>query len=635
MEEDTSTQDASTDQSQENRKRVVKRKKKSWAWEYFVEEESSSVVRILNCQIAGCKVPKIELKKGNYSTNPMLNHLKVEHRLLPVREEDTEEEKGNKKARLGSMELHINKKEQDRLDALVGKFIASSHSSFNMVENIDFIELVEALSPNYKLPSRFKVRSIIIEEAEKLKEHIKIQSKKSDHISFCVDLWKSNARDYYVAVTIQFIDGNWSLCNVPVGFRQILGRHSAEAVGNLVADIISPFLGEHKFPFAAVVDGGDIASAKFTARKLGCEGQLRDNTCICHILNNIIKRILNDYLQESVLSFIRKFVTHLHHSNPFYELWAECCVNCLGKEVEMQMDTATRWSSTLALLEKFTLVLPAVERIYHLCSSEDYKDHQEYVPYYGVPDNETEVFLKHIVELFHPTIEAISTLEGQNYITQSLILLQMSLLERNVLEIKNKYPKLNNKQLHVVLEDLKKELENLWNNLPIDTVIACTLDPRTKYYTKIPKSELKEALKIMQQEFQVLMREEDELEPENRTQKSFMNGLFDDLLNSNERKISPNQHWKTEIDTYQNLPRPLPDADPLLWWKIHETQLPGLAKLVKGYLAIPASQASCERLFSITKNDITENRTSLKPDIVESVLFVGKKREIIKLLSNS
>lgn len=60
-----------------------------------------------------------------------------------------------------------------------------------------------------------------------------------------------------------------------------------------------------------------------------------------------------------------------------------------------------------------------------------------------------------------------------------------------------------------------------------------------------------------------------------------------------------------------------------------------IAKLAKGYLAIPASQASCERLFSITKNDITENRTSLKPDIVESLLFVGKKREIIKLLPNS
>ena len=119
MEEDTSTQDASTDQSQENRKRVVKRKKKSWAWEYFVETESSGGGRILSCQIAGCKVPKIELKNGNYSTNPMLNHLKVEHRLLPVKDDDAEEENDKKKARSGSMELQINKKEQDRLDVLV------------------------------------------------------------------------------------------------------------------------------------------------------------------------------------------------------------------------------------------------------------------------------------------------------------------------------------------------------------------------------------------------------------------------------------------------------------------------------------------------------------------------------------
>ncbi len=60
-------------------------------------------------------------------------------------------------------------------------------------------------------------------------------------------------------------------------------------------------------------------------------------------------------------------------------------------------------------------------------------------------------------------------------------------------------PKAENKQLHVVLEDLHEEINVLWDKLPIDTVIATTLDPRTKFYSKIPKKELKEALKVMQE----------------------------------------------------------------------------------------------------------------------------------------
>ena len=48
-----------------------------------------------------------------------------------------------------------------------------------------------------------------------------------------------------------------------------------------------------------------------------------------------------------------------------------------------------------------------------------------------------------------------------------------------------------------------------------------------------------------------------------------------------------------------------------------------VAKLAKLHLGIPASQASCERLFSIVKNDITESRTSLLPNFVQALLFLG------------
>jgi len=56
-----------------------------------------------------------------------------------------------------------------------------------------------------------------------------------------------------------------------------------------------------------------------------------------------------------------------------------------------------------------------------------------------------------------------------------------------------------------------------------------------------------------------------------------------------------------------------------------------LAKLARRYLAIPASQASCERLFSVVRNDVTDKRTSLKADLIEALMFVGQE-DIIVLL---
>lgn len=60
---------------------------------------------------------------------------------------------------------------------------------------------------------------------------------------------------------------------------------------------------------------------------------------------------------------------------------------------------------------------------------------------------------------------------------------------------------------------------------------------------------------------------------------------------------------KSEVDKYLQLPA-LPttrngrDTCPLEWWKMHSHELPCLAKMARQFLALPASSAGVERLFS-------------------------------------
>ena len=46
----------------------------------------------------------------------------------------------------------------------------------------------------------------------------------------------------------------------------------------------------------------------------------------------------------------------------------------------------------------------------------------------------------------------------------------------------------------MIAKDLKETLNELWDNLPLDTVSATMLDPRFKFYDKIPKPERNESL---------------------------------------------------------------------------------------------------------------------------------------------
>lgn len=60
---------------------------------------------------------------------------------------------------------------------------------------------------------------------------------------------------------------------------------------------------------------------------------------------------------------------------------------------------------------------------------------------------------------------------------------------------------------------------------------------------------------------------------------------------------------QTEVDKYLALPQlPLQrngkDTNPLDWWKMHAPQLPNLAMMARQFLAMPASSAGPERVFS-------------------------------------
>ena len=97
--------------------------------------------------------------------------------------------------------------------------------------------------------------------------------------------------------------------------------------------------------------------------------------------------------------------------------------------------------------------------------------------------------------------------------------------------------------------------------------------------------------------------------------------------------VSVEEACKAEMQRYLLLPRlqVVKDKvhgkhvfnDPLSWWKQHKAQLPVLAQLAQIYLAVQASSAPSERVFSTASLLISNRRSAMDSTIAGKMMFVS------------
>jgi len=77
-----------------------------------------------------------------------------------------------------------------------------------------------------------------------------------------------------------------------------------------------------------------------------------------------------------------------------------------------------------------------------------------------------------------------------------------------------------------------------------------------------------------------------------------------------------------ELPVYLSTPCLAEDADPLLFWKENQNSFPNLAVLACKYLAIPASSAPVERIFSVAGKIFRPERCRLNDKTFKELLTI-------------
>ncbi|CAF3178741.1 unnamed protein product [Rotaria socialis] len=112
-----------------------------------------------------------------------------------------------------------------------------------------------------------------------------------------------------------------------------------------------------------------------------------------------------------------------------------------------------------------------------------------------------------------------------------------------------------------------------------------------------------------------------ELNSQHKSLTNVLSKCFD-LPKSDLRLSTTPDH---EVDEYMSMNVQMKEGDDiLLFWLAHKSRFPILFSIVQDYYAVPAANTTIERLFSASKNTVTDKRTSLGTEKINKLLFLQK-----------
>ena len=496
-------------------------------------------------------------------------------------------------------------------------------------------------------------------------------------------------------MTVHWIDHDWISHSIPLGCFLHTGKSDAENLLDDFAIKIFTDCGFDELDVCAIVSDTTGNMNKF--------GELLDDLhilhiyCTDHVLQLTAKKAFfeskNEYDgHEGMMIKARALIEHASRSPSFCEKLLSAQRNMpeyngtIPKRV--LVDVKTRWWSTYQSLERLFYLKNAFRYMVITGGVED-----EMI----FDDNEWQM-IEDIVTFLKPFMKVMKKLEGEQYVTISLVPSLIAFLRKSIKDaVEQHNVRLNERTrtrnfLEWLIRNIHTDFEERWGThdepkfsrevqrgkykrqkgIHFIIAVATALDPRYKglrCYSANDRNEIWDSVlthaidisvslsiyseddngnRVVTNENRVDVEdnENDELAMFMNDMNDNSNGEFGEIGNNNENDFEngdnnadenanadDNLHrtmCEREVTEYRNMTMLALQTNgkyncPLIdFWKVNEQKFPVLSKMAKMYLAVPATSAPSERLFSSISRNISKSRNRLDPEIAGMQVFISK-----------
>ena len=493
----------------------------------------------------------------------------------------------------------------------------------------------------------------------------------NNYLSFTIDKWSSSRKDSYYGISVHFINKKWRYINL------VLCCKYSESTSSTALDTLNEFqqcVMEYEINVKNIV--AVVSDTENTMRSFGkkiieqginwfaCSAHLLEllSSCACKS-DNLFDPTNNKHNNvKNVIKKSKKLIGHFKHSNINTKLLRQ--VQKHDNVVDLIEDVPTRWWSTCQMIKRLIELKLSIS---YLCDNNDVdKDYNL--------NAEEWILLENISDILDPIRYAQKFLEGENYVTISCVFPIVILLRKQLNELFTTYSSSGNKDICESISHMLIKLEKDWGNLEevidieVDTKnrimgiqnlhgICTILDPRLKNMQFLDEELKQHFYRIL---FQHLLQEfpntninhndnnennsnttssnDNNYNKRTKTTKNNEYSISNFLANAVNNNICADVHitnqdvLQNEFNDYLNSNFVEWDINPLDWWALHQYKYYHLSALARKFLAITATSAPVERIFSTAGLVISNKRSRLDTDLAELIILLKKSNKIVNEL---
>jgi hAT family C-terminal dimerisation region/BED zinc finger len=614
---------------------------RSSVWDYFrIVEEGPS-------RFAVCNICSKKLKQSRAAGTGTLRH----HLLVHERVKKRAESGGNQstmdrfESKAGPSSLaygNLNLPSEEQRERLVN-WMVRRNISFAEVEDTSFREFVFCLNNGIKLMSRTCVRGDILKRYENVKPALMERlSRLSGGVCVSVDGWTSESqRRNYIAIVITFIE-RWERKSILLCMKSTESEsHTGDVIANLVFNELKEFNIHTKIVAMASDNGSNMVAAwPILVDLCGKDGITLDlemhARCVCHVINLVVRsflkeiganRFLSDedldsscFDNQEVYSYavnLVRYLTSYVHSSPKRLSKFKSHQRVTGRVLLPVTETVTRWNSTYLMLKRSLEIKAALSVVF---VGESYgKD--------MYPVEATWRRVETVVSFLEPFYQISQELQGEKALTNAVpsyneIFDHVEDWEESLGTRLRDTTTLERAMWLTGLEAAKGILSKYYSKTDSRLYSCVTFcDPRLRGYYWLDAKYENDWIEKAKSQVREVYTAKYALHSHTVTQLS---GDRVEKGDSVQRAMRKRTHSNmNELSLYEDgYPAPI-GADPLAWWKLHETEFPGIARMSLDMLAIPATTANVERVFSKAKLILTDGRSLLDADVAGKIASMG------------
>ena len=227
-------------------------------------------------------------------------------------------------------------------------------------------------------------------------------------ITCTTDGWTSAALDSYIVITAHFLNADWQMQGLIIGFEEMAIQHTGENLCEKFVEVVKDFRIENKIG-SIVSDNANNAMLGITlaAAELSTgDHTVQAHRCMAHIINLIVKAGLQTLSQP--LETLKAIVKKLRKSNNALTALEGFCAGNSEKFKMPQKPTPTRWNSTYTMIESMAGMKKSLQNVKASGHLEE-----------GL-SSENWGKLTLLLKVLHPFLSATELLSGSSYCTLSL-----------------------------------------------------------------------------------------------------------------------------------------------------------------------------------------------------------------------